>query len=521
MRLRALRPLPAAPLSSHHLSSLSCTCHHHLPSLLTTTTTICTYLLLKLHPILLALSVKLDLCGEYGYGDQSRYTAFADALNATGRPMVLSTEPYDIVPNPAAATYSNLWRCCNDVDANWDTIMDRIDRNDVLAPLAGPGQWVDADMLQIGNGALTAAEQRAHFALWALTKNPLLLATDVTRLSPTQLALLTSPLLLAANQDPLGIPARKLATHGSQPPLRHVGLAPCEAASNTAPRANLLSGAALRWALRPLPSVNGTPAYALYNAGADRCLGLAPYAGVAARPVLQPCSAGDASQAWGLPSGPGHLGALLSLGGNSATGLNGSQALAPAPSTLYSALHGSDSVAVGDGAYGLTKLGLEQWAPPPPCASRACDSYSPRQTWYWSSRTGLLSLALMSANHYRCFEGPCELGTATVPAAAPLCLAHVLSVAYAGTDPSGTSQADVWGGPLSGGAFAVALHNRAAAPANVSLALGTLGVPAGPVCVQDMLTGAQQGLVQAGGSLVRELQAHDIAPLRLTPPPCA
>lgn len=60
--------------------------------------------------------VKYDLCGEYAYGNQARYMAFADALNATGVPLVLSTEPYDIIPNPSASTFSNMWRCCEDID---------------------------------------------------------------------------------------------------------------------------------------------------------------------------------------------------------------------------------------------------------------------------------------------------------------------------------------------------------------------------------------------------------------------
>lgn len=36
-----------------------------------------------------------------------------------------------------------------------------------------------AGMLQVGNGKLTPTEQRAHFALWALLKAPLLIGTDL------------------------------------------------------------------------------------------------------------------------------------------------------------------------------------------------------------------------------------------------------------------------------------------------------------------------------------------------------
>ena len=37
--------------------------------------------------------VKYDSCGEYSFGN-ARFMAFADAVAATGRPMVISTEPY-------------------------------------------------------------------------------------------------------------------------------------------------------------------------------------------------------------------------------------------------------------------------------------------------------------------------------------------------------------------------------------------------------------------------------------------
>jgi len=306
------------------------------------------------------------------------------------------------------------------------------------------------------------------------------------------------------------VPARKLSVGGAAP-LRHVGLVPCEAAANAAPRANLLSGAALLWDARALPPANGTPpSFQLYNRGADRCLALAPYAGAAERPVLAPCSAADATQAWALPAGAGRLGALLALGG-------GGRALAPAASTLYAAAHGPDAP-VADAAYGLTEIGLEDYAPPGVCTSRGCTNYTPAQTWHWSRRSGLVALATLSANHYHCYDGPCEMTTATLPAPAALCLAHVLSVAYAGTDTTGASPFDLWGGPLAGGDFVLALHNRRAAAANVTAELGALGVPAGPLCATDLFTGAREA---AAAAVTRELGAHDVAVFRLGAGACA
>jgi len=455
--------------------------------------------------------VKIDLCGEYGYGNQARYSVFADAINATGKSIAISTEPYDIIPNPSVATYSNVWRCCSDIDAQWNVIVDRIDRNDVLAPFVGPGAWSDADMLQIGNGALTIQEQRAHFALWCVTKNPLLLATDITRLSPAQLGLIKTPGLIKVNQDDLGIPARKMFINGLAP-LRHVGLVPCEAASNSNARANVINGTSLLWDVRPLAPVNGTTAFSIYNKGAARCLALAHYAGVDKRPVLQPCNTSDSTQSWALPIGVGHLGAILSLTENGG-------ALAPANSTLYSSIHGSDPIAVADAAYGLTNLGLVPFTPEPPCNSRDCAGYSPTQTWYWSPRSGLIALAVYSANHYHCYDPPCEFAAAAVPAPSALCLSHVLSVAYAGTDPTdeSTSIADIWGGPLANEEFVVLLHNRASTTANVSTSFNMLGLE-DQMCVEDLFTGNNEGPLSGG--ITRELEAHDVAAFRLSSTPC-
>ena len=47
------------------------------------------------------------------------------------------------------------------------------------ASVASIGAWNDADMLEVGNKGLTIAEQRTHFALWAMVKSPLLIGSDV------------------------------------------------------------------------------------------------------------------------------------------------------------------------------------------------------------------------------------------------------------------------------------------------------------------------------------------------------
>lgn len=56
-------------------------------------------------------------------------------------------------------------------------------------------------MLEVGNGDLTLAEQRTHFALWALMKSPLMIGTDLSALSDDELSILKNQYLLAFSQD--------------------------------------------------------------------------------------------------------------------------------------------------------------------------------------------------------------------------------------------------------------------------------------------------------------------------------
>jgi alpha-galactosidase len=56
-------------------------------------------------------------------------------------------------------------------------------------------------MLEVGNGGLTLAEERTHFALWATMKSPMLMGTDLAKLRPASVEILKNKLLLAFNQD--------------------------------------------------------------------------------------------------------------------------------------------------------------------------------------------------------------------------------------------------------------------------------------------------------------------------------
>jgi len=43
-----------------------------------------------------------------------------------------------------------------------------LDMQQGLEIYAGPNHWNDPDMLEVGNGVLTSAENRTHFSLWCM-----------------------------------------------------------------------------------------------------------------------------------------------------------------------------------------------------------------------------------------------------------------------------------------------------------------------------------------------------------------
>jgi alpha-galactosidase len=137
------------------------------------------------------------------------HTAYAKmdkALKATGRPIVYSFCQYgwDSVWEWAPAMGGNLWRSTEDIDPNWDRITVIGFSQAGLEKYAGPGHWNDPDMLEVGNGKLSLAENRAHFSLWAILAAPLLAGNDLPNMKPEIKAILTNRDVIAIDQDTLG-----------------------------------------------------------------------------------------------------------------------------------------------------------------------------------------------------------------------------------------------------------------------------------------------------------------------------
>jgi len=71
------------------------------------------------------------------------------------------------------------------------------------ADKARPGAWNDLDILQVGIGGMTDEENKAHIALWAAIKSPLLLGHDLRVMDTKTLTTVNNPAILALSQDPL------------------------------------------------------------------------------------------------------------------------------------------------------------------------------------------------------------------------------------------------------------------------------------------------------------------------------
>jgi alpha-galactosidase len=144
------------------------------------------------------------------------YKKMGDALKATGRPILYSLcqygidEPWKWGPSVGA----QMWRTTDDINDTYErmTIIG-LEQAD-LAPFAGPGHWNDPDMLEIGNGHMSAEEYRTHMSLWVLLAAPLLAGNDLSRMKPEDKAILMNRDAIAIDQDPLGKQATRLYQRG-------------------------------------------------------------------------------------------------------------------------------------------------------------------------------------------------------------------------------------------------------------------------------------------------------------------
>lgn len=172
--------------------------------------------------------VKVDECGGLPAGTTlssltSAFQQYGADLQADNPSVVYSEElPIYVMGQPgftqavqSSSTFASMWRVAPDespLNSASDTILGHLAADLHLHGFAGPGHWNDLDMLVPGTPAAhpfnwSLADEQSQLSVWAEEASPLLISTNLTTLTPAELAALKNPDILAIDQS------------GSQPPL--------------------------------------------------------------------------------------------------------------------------------------------------------------------------------------------------------------------------------------------------------------------------------------------------------------
>jgi alpha-galactosidase len=165
--------------------------------------------------------LKYDWCNTGTENAQAAYSTMRDALRAADRPIVFSLcEWGSNKPWLWARDVGNFWRTTGDIADCWNCKKDQLSWTQILdlqvglESYAGPGHWNDPDMLEVGNGGMTAIEYRSHFSLWCLLAAPLMAGKDLKSMSVEIKEILTNKEVIAVDQDPLGMEGRRVRKNG-------------------------------------------------------------------------------------------------------------------------------------------------------------------------------------------------------------------------------------------------------------------------------------------------------------------
>lgn len=169
---------------------------------------------------------------SHGMTASQVYAAFRDAVNATGRPMVLNIK-FDVEPEGFASAYeiSNTWRVARDIRPVWSDVVRVADVAEPLAHLGHPGSFPDLDSLEVGvaapilvdnatglpssrcshfcpstgvltgecvpakparNVTMSVDEQKTMVAIWCMVNSMLIAGNDLRTMSKETVAILTA-----------------------------------------------------------------------------------------------------------------------------------------------------------------------------------------------------------------------------------------------------------------------------------------------------------------------------------------
>jgi len=155
------------------------------------------------------------------------------AIARTGRPIVLSLSygPMPLDRAGALVANANMWRLLGDLWDYWDQVLPAFGRLHDWMPFAGPGHWLDPDMLPLGRlralpegwsknvtmnpgyfemvshggredvaNFLTRDEQRTVMTLWSIARCPLMFGGHLPASDAWTLSLITNAEVLTVNQ---------------------------------------------------------------------------------------------------------------------------------------------------------------------------------------------------------------------------------------------------------------------------------------------------------------------------------
>lgn len=172
--------------------------------------------------------LKLDACNLYVPNGASKaesyrkaYAAQSAALKTGGRPIVFSeSAPAYFLDTPDwydvlqwVRGYGQLWREGWDIAtfkpndpgiSRFHSVLWNYAYNLPLGRFQKPGNWNDPDFIIGGDSGMTVAETRSQLALWSMMSAPLILSSDVEKLSPQAIEILSNKAVLGIDQDALG-----------------------------------------------------------------------------------------------------------------------------------------------------------------------------------------------------------------------------------------------------------------------------------------------------------------------------
>lgn len=166
--------------------------------------------------------VKVDWCGgdAEGLDAATAYKAISASVTkataSTGRALTLSICNWGYQNTWNWATgLAPMWRTSTDIyyyggTASQASVLSNFDQT--LHPAAQhTGYYNDPDMLTVGMSGLTAAQNRTHMALWAISGAPLLAGNDLTTMTSETAAILKNSDVVAVDQDARGLQGVKVA----------------------------------------------------------------------------------------------------------------------------------------------------------------------------------------------------------------------------------------------------------------------------------------------------------------------